>query len=110
MRSTEDHAECRTDESLTRVLADIPDPRRAQERRHPLPVVLAIAAGAILCGMRGYKAIADWAQSLSPKARERFRCRRRQGAYRFPSESLFRDVSVRVDPVHLNGALQCGLW
>ena len=39
--------------------ADIPDPRRAQGRRHSLPTVLAIAAGAVLCGMRGYKAVAD---------------------------------------------------
>lgn len=92
--------------ALPEFFADLPDPRRAQGRRHPLPVVLAIAAGAILCGMRGYKAIADWAQSLPPKARERFRCRRRQGAYRLPSESIFRDVLIRVDPVHLDSALQ----
>lgn len=43
---------------------DIPDPRRPQGRRHRLPVVLGIAAGAILCGMRGYKAIAEWAGDL----------------------------------------------
>ncbi|MGH8583579.1 MAG: transposase family protein [Gammaproteobacteria bacterium] len=60
--------------TLPEFFADIPDPRRTQGRRHPLPVVLSIAAGAILRGMRGYKAISDWAQSLSPKARERFRC------------------------------------
>jgi len=46
--------------------------RRAQGRRHALCTVLAIAAGAILCGMRGHKAIADWAQSLGPKARQRY--------------------------------------
>lgn len=39
------------------------DPRRAQGRRHRLPVVSATAAGAMLCGMRGFKAIADWADS-----------------------------------------------
>ena len=63
--------------SLPDFFAEIPDPRRAQGRRHPLPTVLAIAAGATLCGMRGYKAIADWAKSLGPKARERFGCRSR---------------------------------
>jgi len=46
----------------------IADPRRAQGRRHPVHVVLAISAGAVLCGMRGYKAISDWAQALSPTA------------------------------------------
>ena len=39
-------------------------------------MVLGIAAGATLCGMRGYKAIAAWAEDLKPKARERFGCRR----------------------------------
>lgn len=92
--------------ALPEFFADIPDPRRAQGRRHPLPTVLAIAAGAILCGMRGYRAISDWAQSLGPKARERFRCRRRKGTYLIPSESILRDVLIRVDPLHLDQALQ----
>ena len=52
----------------------IQDPRRAQGRRHPVHVVLAIAAGAALCGMRGYKTISDWTQALSPAARARFGC------------------------------------
>ncbi|MGB5834888.1 MAG: Druantia anti-phage system protein DruA, partial [Thiohalocapsa sp.] len=36
--------------SLPGLFAEIPDPRRGQGRRHPLPAVLAIAAGATLCG------------------------------------------------------------
>ena len=65
--------------SLPLCFATIADPRRAQGRRHRLPVVLAIAAGAILCGMRGYKAISGWADALGQKARERFGCRRENG-------------------------------
>jgi len=85
----------------------IADPRRAQGRRHRLPTVLAIAAGATLCGMRGYKAIADWAQSLGPKALARFGCRRdNEGHYLVPSESIIRDVLIRVDPEALDRALQ----
>lgn len=60
-------------QSLPDFFADIPDPRRAQGRRHQLSTVLA-RAGATLCGMRGYLAISDWAKSLRQKARERFRC------------------------------------
>ena len=86
--------------------AAIPDPRRAQGRRHPLPSVLAIATAATLCGMRGYKAIAAWAKDLKPRARERFRCRREQGIYRVPSESILRDVLIRVDPTALDKACQ----
>lgn len=45
--------------SLPDFFIQIPDPRPTQGRRHRIPTVLAIAAGAVLCGMRGYKAIAD---------------------------------------------------
>ena len=92
--------------SLPDFFNGIPDPRRAQGRRHRLPVVLAIAAGAVLCGMRGYKAIAGWADDLGVKARQRFGCRREKGRYLVPSESIIRDVLVRVDPTLLDRALQ----
>ena len=92
--------------SLPGFFTDIPDPRRAQGRRHSLATVLAIAAGAILCGMRGYKAIADWAQSLGHKARQRFGCRRDTTGFVVPSEYIIRNVLIRVDPCHLDRALQ----
>jgi hypothetical protein len=92
--------------SLPQFFRDIPDPRRVQGRRHRLPTVLAIATGAVLCGMRGYKAIADWANSLGQKARERFRCRVENGRCVVPSEYVIRDVLIRVDPTHLDRALQ----
>jgi hypothetical protein len=93
-------------ESLPHFFREIPDPRRAQGRRHSLPTVLAIAAGAVLCGMRGYRAIADWAQSLSPRARERFRCRRVNGRSEVPSEYVIRDLLIRIHPPDLDRALQ----
>lgn len=93
-------------QSLPDFFTDIPDPRRPQGRRHRLSNVLAIAAGATLCGMRGYLAISDWAQSLGQKARERFRCRYKNKRYIVPSLSIIRDVLMRVDPVRLDCALQ----
>ena len=93
-------------ESLPDFFKDIPDPRRAQGRRHSLSNVLAIAAGATLCGMRGYLAISDWAKSLGQKARERFGCRYENKLYSIPSLSIIRDVMIRVDPEHLDHALQ----
>jgi len=92
--------------SLPQFFADISDPRRIQGRRHRISTVLGIAAGAILCGMRGYRAISDWADSLGQKARERFRCRCEHGRYVVPSEYVIRDVLIRVDPLQLDGALQ----
>jgi len=93
-------------QSLPSFFSEIPDPRRTQGRRHRLATVLAIAAGASLCGMRGYRAIADWAKSLGKKARQRFGCRYAHDRYIVPSEYIIRDVLIRVDPVHLDRALQ----
>ena len=85
---------------------DIADPRRAQGRRHPLPAVLAIAAGATLCGMDGYKAMAGWANDLGAKARERFGCRIENKLRIVPSETIIRNLLIRVDPDALDRALQ----
>ena len=93
-------------QSLPGFFADIPDPRRAQGQRHRLTTVLALAAGATLCGMAGYLAISDWAKSLSQKARERFGCRYENKRFVVPSMSIIRDVLIRVNPVHLDKALQ----
>ena len=92
--------------ALPRCFMTIADPRRPQGRRHRLPVVLGLAAGATLCGMRGYKAISDWAQGLGPQARMRFGCRREKGHFIVPSEFVIRDCLVRIDPGALDRALQ----
>jgi len=85
----------------------IEDPRRTQGLRHRLPSVLGIATGAVLCGMRSYESISDWADSLTQKAREHFGCRYHKGRYEVPSLSIFRDVLVRVDPTELNASFKC---
>ena len=93
-------------QSLYDAFKKIPDPRRAQGVRHQLPTVLAISAGAVLCGMHGYNAIAEWAKSLGQKARARFRCRRENGKRVVPSEYVIRDILIRIDPGHLDQALK----
>jgi hypothetical protein len=93
-------------ESLPDFFRPVPDPRRAEGRRHKLSTVLGICAGATLCGMRGYQAIHDWAEGLGQKARARFGCRYRNKRYHVPSLYVIRDVLIRVDPMHLDSALQ----
>ena len=51
------------------------------------------------------KAIADWANALGQAARERFGCRRENGGYIVPSESIIRDCLLRVEPGTLDRAL-----
>ena len=90
---------------LPQCFKTIADPRRSQGRRHRLSVVLGIAAGATLCGMRGYKAMYDWADALGQKARERFDCRRENGRSVVPSEYVIRDCLVRIEPGTLDRAI-----
>jgi len=92
--------------SLRPYFADIPDPRRAQGRRHRLSVVLALAAGASLCGMQGYQAMAEWAASLGQAARRCFGCRYKGGRYLVPSLYVIRDCLVRVEPDALDRGLE----
>jgi hypothetical protein len=92
--------------SLPVFFKQINDPRRAQGRQHSVHVVLAIAAAAVLCGMRGYKAISDWTKALSPTARARFGCYYSHRKNSVPSESTIRNVLIRINPVELDQALQ----
>lgn len=92
--------------SLPDFFKSIPDPRRAQAQRHRLSTVLALATGAILCGMDGYKAISDWVKHLGHDARARFDCYYHKGHYTVPGESTIRRVLISVDPDELEKALQ----
>ena len=79
--------------------------RRAKGRKHKLANVLALAAGATLSGMRGYKDIWVWASTLSQASRTRFRCRFRNRRREVPSLTVIRNVMIQVGPEALDRAL-----
>jgi len=47
---------------LIEVLAEVPDFRQDQGKRHTLTAILCLACAAILCGYRSYGAMAEWGQ------------------------------------------------
>src|SRR3954471_8581189 len=82
--------------SLLAFLAAIPDPRSRHGRRHPLTAMLAHACCAILCGCRGYAAIAPWGRDQPIELMHRLGYRRRPASFgafqalfaRLPADAL----------------------
>lgn len=52
--------------SLLDQFTRIPDPRRAEGKRHPLPAVLSLLVLATMAGMRGLQGVVDFGRNLSP--------------------------------------------
>src|SRR5215203_3883746 len=67
--------------SLLAFLAEVPDPRDRSGRRHPLVAMLAHACCAILCGCRGYAAIARWGRDQPIEFMHRLGYRRRPASF-----------------------------
>lgn len=51
---------------LLKLFGSVPDGRSGQGRDHPVSVVLALAAAAVVAGMKGYTAIAGWVKDVPP--------------------------------------------
>ncbi len=53
--------------SLLEQFGQIPDPRRAEGKRHPLPAVLSLLVLATMAGMRGLQGVVDFGRNLPPE-------------------------------------------
>lgn len=86
--------------SLLRCLQQVPDPRGAHGRRHSFSAMLATIICAVLCGARGYEAIAQWIHSQLPEVWYLLGYFRRP-----PTGGAFRYLLSKVDPATLEEAL-----
>jgi predicted transposase YbfD/YdcC len=96
--------------SLADRLAAVPDPRAVRGRRHPLVVILVLAACATLVvGNDSVAAIWQWAAGTSQEVLARIgaRCDALTGRYLVPSERTFRRVLTGLDGDALDAAT-CG--
>lgn len=86
--------------SLMAFLAEVPDPRGAPGKRHPLVAMLAHASCAMLCGCRGYAAIAQWGRDQPIELMHALGYRRRPASY-----GALQALLSRLDAKALEGAL-----
>ncbi|CCF85964.1 ISAs1 family transposase [Nitrolancea hollandica] len=87
--------------TLLAVFATVPDPRRRQGTRFPLPAILTLAVAAILANHRSVLAIAEWGASQSPTLLAAFGFPKGVTPHQSTLQRLFR----RLDPVALSTAL-----
>lgn len=87
--------------SLLGFLERVPDPRDRKGRRHSLTAMLATILCAVLCGCRGYRAIAQWIRLQSVATWHAL------GYFRKPpTRNAFRDLLLLLDP----DAVEAALW
>jgi len=79
--------------NLLAYLAQVPDPRGRQGRRHPLAAMLAAVVCGLLCGARGYSAIVQWLHALPVPWWHRLGFTRRP-----PKDHAFRDLLAAISP------------
>jgi hypothetical protein len=87
--------------SLLERLQQVPDPRGAHGRRHSFSAMLATIVCAVLCGARGYEAIAQWIHAQDKSIWYLL------GYFRTPpTGGAFRYLMSKVDPEALEAALR----
>lgn len=87
--------------SLLARLQQVSDPRGAHGRRHSFSAMLATVVCAVLCGARGYEAIAQWIHAQLPEVWYRL------GYYRRPpTGGAFRYLLSKLDPAALEQVLR----
>ena len=74
-------------------LHSIPDPRRAQGRRHPLPLVLLLAVLALCSGSTSYLAMSEWTENYQKLLVEQLPFL----ANHIPDAATFHRVFARLD-------------
>lgn len=80
---------------LMEILAEIPDPRKAKGKRHPLQAILALSIIAILSGAKSYKAIAEYGRTHE-QLRKSFGFRHPKTPCAATLHTVFRALDVEI--------------
>jgi len=82
---------------LLELFGSVPDGRSGQGRDHPVAAVLALAAAAVVAGMKGYTAIAGWVRDVPSPVLADLYLRTGAGAARPPSKATIWRVVTDAD-------------
>jgi len=88
--------------SLLVAFAEVPDPRRAQGRRYPLPAFLAFVCAGILAGRQGLRALVEWGEEVGVEMLSAL------GLKRGPALGTISELLARLDVGAFERAL--GAW
>jgi predicted transposase YbfD/YdcC len=87
--------------ALIAAFADVPDPRRRQGRRYPLPFLLGALVLALLCNCDTLEAVGQWCWEHRTLLAAHFPDQR----FHTPTGSLYRRLLPRLSVAHLEAAL-----
>jgi hypothetical protein len=90
---------------LIEILSALPDPRCKRGVRHRNLSIIALSICAVICGCRGYAAIAQWTKNCSQKMLVRLWCKKDGHVYIPPSESTIRRQLQRIDAEKVDMAI-----
>jgi len=93
---------------LLELLAGVPDGRTGQGRDHPVAAVLALAAAAVVAGMKGYTAISGWVADVPPQVLAGLYLRCGAGPALPPSKTTIWRVMTDAGTEELDAA--AGTW
>src|SRR5271155_1906346 len=80
--------------SLMEALAQIPDPRKPQGKRHPLSAILSLAVLAMLSGAKSYQAISQFGRDKGLPLAHALGFRRKKTPSKSTFSVLFRALDV----------------
>jgi DDE_Tnp_1-associated len=95
-------------DDLLRLFGSVSDGRSGQGRDHPVAAVLALAAAAVVAGMKGYTAIAGWVKDVPPAVLADLYLRAGASPARPPSKATIWRVITDADADVFDGT--AGSW
>jgi predicted transposase YbfD/YdcC len=95
-------------DDLLKLFGSVSDGRSGQGRDHPVAAVLALAAAAVVAGMKGYTAIAGWVRDVPPAVLADLYLRAGAGPARPPSKATIWRVVTDADAEALDARV--GEW